>query len=368
MLLGKIAGLPRVGLRRATAPGRLRGFGTTPRRSSKKPGSSSDDAVPTIDTSLLRSQSSSDAPDFTDLSGSPDSSDRSGGRGGPSEPVDVELMSSLARRSLGAPSRLVTRFDDRLVGLNEAGVSPTAAMQLLELFKDKARLADFARGLQQDALELTDGYGRSVRLAVPFHQYQITSRMHDAGPHTNRWLLDSPSQVKMQELVGWFPAGGKLDGVATLGRSGIVLPSHYRDVDLGDIGASLCMMTTTDWHALDGFLMWMLVHYKPSRQFCYFAYGSGQHRMKSVDELNPILGGAMMSTMAKRLSVGLSQQFTPGGKTPKEIRDFIRKTDPALADRCELLELLDMTAVPIAAYRRLVGGNTVAVPKPDDSE
>lgn len=368
MLLSRTARFGKMGLKKGAVPGKLRGFGTTPKKGSKKPGSSSDDAIATIDTSLLRSRSSSDAPDFTDFSGFSDSSDRSGGRGGPSEPIDVELVSSLARSYLRAPSRLVTRFDDRLVGLNEAGVSPTAAMQLLELFKDKARLADFVRGLQQDALELTDGYGRSVRLDVPFHQYQITSRMHDASPHTDRWLLNSPSQVKMKELVGWFPAGGKLDGVATLGRSGIVLPSHYRDVDLGDIGASLCMMTTTNWHALDGFLMWMLVHYKPSRQFCYFAYGSGQHRMKSVDELNPILGGAMMSTMTKRLSVGLSQQFTPGGKTPKEIRDFVRKTDPALADQCELLELLDMTAVPIAAYRQLVGGNTVAVPKPDDSE
>ena len=354
--------LRRLTVSRAPTPGGARRF-SQPTRPTKPDA----DALKTPAVTPLSSLSTFAATDadaltpLTSLTSSLPGGGGDGGRhGGP--PLDIEMMTSFVRSELGVHSVLQPRFDDRL-GLNDSGVSPDSALKLLQLFDDHGRLLSFAEALRQDALGLTGSLGRSVRLDVPFHQYQITSQMHDVTPHADRWLIASPSSVKMKNLVACFPPGGKLDGVATLGRSGIVQPSHFRDVDLGDITASLCMMTTTKWHALDGYLMWMLLHYRASRQFCYFAYGSGQHRVRAVDELNPILGGAMMSTMAKRLAVALNQQFTPDGKSAKEIRDFIRKHDPELARRCELLALLDLTAVPIAAYRELMGGNTVAKPE-----
>jgi len=90
--------------------------------------------------------------------------------------------------------------------------------------------------------------------------------------------------------------------------------------------------------------------------------------VQAVDRVNPILGGAMMNAMAMRLALGLRHKFKLAGKTPEEIRDFITEADPELARQCEMLGMLDLLAVAIALYRQKVGGITVAVPKPDDSE
>jgi len=275
MLLSRTTGLGRLALKKAKAPGKPRGFGSVPPKTSRtgktdadktgtsrtgtdRTGSSSDDSIPTIDTSRLR------LPSLPDFSGSRILSDLSDSsrRSGLSQPFDIELLSSFTSRHVGVDSLLVPKFEGPLAVLNDYGVGPTSTLKFLERLEDKEWFGKFAGVVQQHALDVTKGYGRSFRLDVPFHQYKILSRMHDAGTFAEDWLHTSSSKDMVKELVGWFPAGGKLDGgVAVLGRSGIVVPSHFVDYDRGGVRVSGCLMTTSEYHALDGYLAWMVFHF-----------------------------------------------------------------------------------------------------------
>ncbi|MFI7545166.1 hypothetical protein [Actinoplanes sp. NPDC049599] len=239
-------------------------------------------------------------------------------------------------------------------------------LKLAEAIEKKPELlGKLAEAALADAQKMDGDLGKTIRLDVKHHAYLILSQQLPANSELARdfFSKETDPQKQMEALAGCFPAAGTFGPEVSLGYSGKVVPSHLKKVNLGNgRSATCCLMTTGKWHALDGHLMWIMFHDAKTNTFSYAAFGTGKHPMPIVDTLNPILGGAMMNTVAKRLSVLLDKASTLEGMTPEKMRNVIKAADSTLDDQSQALRVFDAFAVPISAYREEVGGNTVATP------
>ncbi|MFC7533033.1 hypothetical protein [Actinoplanes sp. GCM10030250] len=278
----------------------------------------------------------------------------------------AEPMAEFVQDEFGVQSDLVKEFPEPYAWLNDY-TGPDGALKLAEAIgKNPELLKKLAEAALADGEKMDGGLGKTIRMDVKHHAYLILSQQLTANSELARQFFskETEAQKQIEALAGCFPAGGAFGPEVTLGYSGKVVPSHLTKVDLGNgRTATCCLMTTGKWHALDGHLMWIMFHDANTNTFSYSAFGTGKHPMPIVDTLNPILGGAMMNTMAKRLSVLLDKAATLIGMTPEKMRNVIKAADPALDYKSQALRVFDAFAVPISAYRQDVGGNTVAIPK-----
>jgi hypothetical protein len=158
--------------------------------------------------------------------------------------------------------------------------------------------------------------------------------------------------------------GDQISALIALGRSSIVNATGYTELKDEASGLLLrwCRMSTSSYHVLDGYLTWALIFDTRNNRFMYVAIGDGKHPLPHVDQLNPILGGAMMctkvKTMATLLQAPVDKVLLTNTTAPKSLDDLVRQLDPELGRQRELLRLLDEVGILGSEARRHVGGIT----------
>lgn len=155
-----------------------------------------------------------------------------------------------------------------------------------------------------------------------------------------------------------------VDGLIALGRSSNVRATGYTEVHDETNGLLIrwCRMSTTRYHVLDGYLSWVLIYDERQHRFMYAAIGDGSHPLPYIDQLNPVLGGAMMCTKVRTLATLMrapaDRFLLTDRSTPTSVDDLVHQLDPELALRRKLLRWADLLAIPVSELRRHQGGIT----------
>ena len=159
-------------------------------------------------------------------------------------------------------------------------------------------------------------------------------------------------------------------GYVQLGWSSVVRAQTYQEILDQDSGllVRICKFATTSLHALDGNLTWVKIVDTKKQRVMFAAIGAGKHPLPQMDQINPVGGGIVLSTMFQTYvaallhidKIGGLSQLPPGGIGGLDLNSIIAATNKKLAWRRSILNWTDQSAIGVALLRKAIGGNTQA--------
>jgi len=310
-----------------------------------------------------------------------------------------------AKLSLGANLMKWGDLKKPTVSVVEVTAEPQKILQLTELA--------FERGT---TLEPEMQGWTEFLTGEAYHAYQHFTRAHPVPAMFQSLFADTTSYLPLRGLLSLFPLfGGEVPSVPKLTDNlvddygiGALSPSEEYAHDqaivefrtsrmksnaplsgpiaLGNVfvTASNCgivsneryvvryaLMNTTDLHALDGRVMWVLAYDKTACTTMFFAVGAGQHSLPFLDRMNNHTAGLVFSVMhhsfAKMLKVaeksGGMKRLTDGvSEFALSKEQLLAEGDKDLGRRRGMAGAFDGFSRMVALMRQMGGMDVVDVP------